>query len=829
VLGDRTLSVIILALLLLPAAAPAANGSPRAAAYSVVYAQGVGNYTDYEVHSPCGMTNSTDKISWDQPEKFADQARVTAQQLWFGYGFVEYTYHQNVTSDNRILSLCLTAELASEASGYNFNYPSDITVSFGGKEVCMWTSPGDPGGRRGKYAGEFWSPTYSNWGYLKQFQTNTTGTYIDGTLKGDLSIYDLALNAAMDLTVRLAVKSTASHRGGLNLYGATAGDYPYDLMLDVTYEPVEGPPPPPPPGRGVSLEPAPSENATGKNISHPVEAGQATLFALVLRNTGEAADDIALSAGPLVDGWACVLGSTFHLAAGEARNLSVRLDAAGSLYGGDAVTFDVTATSKNDSSVRDAVHLNAVIPVHAGFELWCDEPVLPVDAGSTVSFVLNAQNTGNVDETCKLELVPEMPGWDATIQFSSLTVQRGRTTAFFVNVTAAPTLRADDTKTFAVLGNTTRAPADGSPVRLKAIVNPSYFIRAQSGSLVERVFPGGTAAFDIALENVGNTNDTAFIGLSAPEPAGWTVSTFPPSIHLAYLGRSPFTVNVTAPEHAGPDERWTGHLDIRSAGNSSNTWSVRLTVIVLELRGWSANVTPGRQAIPPGAGAGWNVTLVNRGNLPRAFMIDFMIPGGLLSHTIAPRNVTVPPFEDRTEHQAVLISTRGFPGARTVTVRVSVEKAEAVFNVTIEVLQVYRVELRLADERHSSPAGVSLPVKLTVLNGGNGVDICELRLDVVGLDCGCGRMMALEPFSSENITVMLRVPPESYARVYRLDALIVSSGGPRDSRQALLSVTERPPYTGNLSLLVMLLIGLLSAISTAAHERVSRPVAQEKT
>jgi hypothetical protein len=90
-------------------------------------------------------------------------------------------------------------------------------------------------------------------------------------------------------------------------------------------------------------------------------------------------------------------------------------------------------------------------------------------------------------------------------------------------------------------------------------------------------------------------------------------------------------------------------------------------------------------------------------------------------------------------------------------------------------------------------------------------------------------MMALEPFSSENITVMLRIPPESSARVYRLDALIVSSGGPRDSRQALLSVTERPPYTGNLSLLVMLLIGLLSAISTAAHERVSRPVAQDKT
>jgi len=269
-------------------------------------------------------------------------------------------------------------------------------------------------------------------------------------------------------------------------------------------------------------------------------------------------------------------------------------------------------------------------------------------------------------------------------------------------------------------------------------------------------------------------------------------------------------------------------LHVGSAGNASNIWDIRLTAIVLEVKGWGANVAPARQTVPPGAGAGWNITLVNRGNLPRVFTISIDIPGGLLTQTVVPRNITVPPFENRTERLAGIISSRAAPGTRAAAVRISFEMEDAVFNVTIEVLQVFRVELGLDDEWLSSPAGVSFPVKLTVSNGGNGMDICEVWLKVAVLACGCSRTLVLEPFSSRNITLPLRVPSEASTRGYRLDALVISSGGPRDSREAILTVTEKPPYLSAPDLLVMLVICLLSALSSAAHERLTRPGLQEK-
>lgn len=790
----------------------------------MVYSQGVGNYTDCEVHSPCGLANETAKISWDQPEMFDDPAHVTAQIVWFGYGYVEYIYHQNVTGENRLLSLCLTAELASEAPAYNFNYLSDITVSLAGKEVCTWTSPGDPGGRRGKYAGEFWSPDYSNWGYLKHFSVNASGTFIDGERKGDTAIDDLGLYAASDVVVRLAVKADAAHRGGMNLYGARAGDYPCDLVLEAVYEPVEPPPPPPPPPRrGVSLEPAPSENAAGKTIAHQVECGKSTAYGLVLRNTGEAADDILLSGGTAAPGWSCGLpGAAFRLQAGQAVNLSVALAAAAFLRGADSVEFNVTAASVNDSSARDSVILRAVVAVRTGLELWCDEPVLPVDAGASVTFRLDARNTGNVDDVCDLSLEVLDAGWTASLQAGSLALPAREGSRFPVSATASPPLRADDAGHFLVTGRSRADPALAPAVRLKAIVNPSFFIMAQAGSLVERVYPGATAAFNITLENIGNTEDTARFSLSSPEMPGWAAPAAPPDLRMGYRGNASLRLEVRAPGQALAGESWSGLLHIASAGNASNVWDIRLTVIVLELAGWEANVIPARQEAAPGSPASWNLSLENHGNLPRRFLVRFEPEGGLPGWALPELDLTVPPYGNRTERASCPVPPGALAGDGRLLARMTSEGEEARFALVVAVTQVHRAGVAYLNSPYRTQIGGSITVRLEVRNDGNGPDEYTVAVRAAGMACSGGLNVSLGPFSSKNVTLVLRVPAGASARVCPLEASAVSQGGARDAKSTRLEVLEKPPYIRNFDLLVMLAICAASALGTAAHERLSR-------
>ena len=818
---------MLLALIMMPAAGGSGGARPRGAVHSVVYSQGVGNYTDHNVHSPCGLANETAKISWDQPEMFNDPAHVTAQIVWFGYGYVEYTYHQNVSRDDRLLSLCLTAELASEASGYNFNYLSDITVSFAGKEACTWTSPGDPGGRRGTYVGEFWSPTYSNWGYLKHFMVNGSGTYIDGKRAGYLAIDDLGADASSDITVRLAVKENAVHRGGMNLYGSRAGDYPFDLMLEAVYEAYE--PPPPPPRRGVSLEPAPGENATGKNITHAVEGGTSTVYDLVLRNTGEAPDDIGLSGGTAAHGWSCAPGATFHLQAGQAINLSVALSAAAFLRGGDSVVFTVTATSMNDSSARDPVLLRAVVAVRTGLELWCDEPVLPVDAGASVSFLLDARNTGNVDDGCDVSLEVLDASWTASLQTGALALPAGEGARFLVNATPSPLLRADDAGRFLVTGRSRADPALTAAVRLRAIVNPSYFIRAQAGSLVERVYPGGTATFNVTLDNIGNTEDTARFSLSSPAMPGWTAPAAPPDTRLGYRGNATLRLVVRAPDRALAGDRWSGLLHIASAGNASNVWDIRLTVIVLELSGWEAEVTPARQEAAPGSAASWNLSLWNFGNLPRSFLVRFEPSGGPLEWALPELNLTVPPYSNRTERASCAVPPGALAGERRLLARVTVGGEKAAFTLAVAVTKMHRAGVAFQNSPYRTPIGGGITVRLEVRNDGNCPGEYAVAVRAAGIGCGGGRNVSLGPFSSANITLALRVPADAPARSFRLEASAVSDGGGHDSRSTTLEVVEKPPYIRSIDLAVMLAICAASALGSAVHERLSRRPARDKT
>ena len=78
---------------------------------------------------------------------------------------------------DRCREISFTFEICSETIYFNNNWPSDITVRVNGVELLTFTSPGDFGGRRGKYTPAYWPVTSTQFGLLKKIAVNNDGVF----------------------------------------------------------------------------------------------------------------------------------------------------------------------------------------------------------------------------------------------------------------------------------------------------------------------------------------------------------------------------------------------------------------------------------------------------------------------------------------------------------------------------------------------------------------------------------------------------------------------------------------------------------------------------
>ena len=129
----------------------------------------------------------------------------------------------------------ISAEISSEAPGINNVWPSDITFSLNGREVGMWTSPGDFGDVPGIFTPNWWFPNWNQYGLLKLLVINNNGTHIDGLKISDVTIDDLNLDSRSKLRFRMEVKKDANHVGGLTIFGSTFGNYAQDIKVSIHY------------------------------------------------------------------------------------------------------------------------------------------------------------------------------------------------------------------------------------------------------------------------------------------------------------------------------------------------------------------------------------------------------------------------------------------------------------------------------------------------------------------------------------------------------------------------------------------------------------------
>jgi predicted transcriptional regulator len=192
----------------------------------------IGLYTDCMINSPCGLVNKDSLIGCpDDPRSFYLPERSDASLLWFSEaGFVEYRFPNPVPMGIALSAIQFSAELCSEAMGFQEDWPSDITLFINGIRIGTVTSAGDFGENKGRLTPAWWLYG-TQYGNLYEWRIEEDASFLNGCMISDATLKSLNLKYSSPITVRLEVENTAKNQRGMNLFGSAFGNYEQDLKL----------------------------------------------------------------------------------------------------------------------------------------------------------------------------------------------------------------------------------------------------------------------------------------------------------------------------------------------------------------------------------------------------------------------------------------------------------------------------------------------------------------------------------------------------------------------------------------------------------------------
>jgi len=198
----------------------------------------IGSYSIADGITPdCGLVSDHAWIGDSNlPWAFYHPDRFKAQMLWFRSGELEYRFSLGEINPMQVSWLEFSMEISSNAPMYREDFKSDIGVAVNGCPLGVWTSPGDYGRRRGRLNPSWWSDTSSQFGLLKTWRIDHSGSFLDGQPLSGVTLSDLHLHSLGYISLRVGVSPDAAHVGGLNLFGDKFGDYAQGIIMRVGYD-----------------------------------------------------------------------------------------------------------------------------------------------------------------------------------------------------------------------------------------------------------------------------------------------------------------------------------------------------------------------------------------------------------------------------------------------------------------------------------------------------------------------------------------------------------------------------------------------------------------
>ena len=197
----------------------------------------IGDFVDAKVDRECGMASNLVQIMGGEPNNIFSPLRHSAEIIWSSNScYFEYVIPNDYATIDNVASISFSLELCSEARGYNSDFPSDITFSVNGLELCTFTSLGDYGDRYGAFTPEWWYIESTKYGVLVNLFINNKGVYLNEKLvTNKITLKALNLDKGNRTTFKIEVKPDAKNVGGLNLFGKNFGDFDQDIKFTAKY------------------------------------------------------------------------------------------------------------------------------------------------------------------------------------------------------------------------------------------------------------------------------------------------------------------------------------------------------------------------------------------------------------------------------------------------------------------------------------------------------------------------------------------------------------------------------------------------------------------
>ena len=200
----------------------------------------VGAYTNVSVAEPCGLADENGIISMDdREENFYLPEHINAQILWSSRGYIEYSFPNQIFSlpfKADVHRIYISAEMCSEAPGFNPEWKSDITLWINDKECATWLCGGDYGERKGLNNPDYWPNGRTQYGELVTFEITREGTFVNNKKSGDVTVEDLMLMDSHKIKVKFGNRDDAKHVGGFNIFGRKFGDYAQGIVMGIGYQ-----------------------------------------------------------------------------------------------------------------------------------------------------------------------------------------------------------------------------------------------------------------------------------------------------------------------------------------------------------------------------------------------------------------------------------------------------------------------------------------------------------------------------------------------------------------------------------------------------------------
>jgi uncharacterized membrane protein len=452
-----------------------------------------------------------------------------------------------------------------------------------------------------------------------------------------------------------------------------------------------------------------------------------------------------------------------------------------STAGADSVGKQIVVTATPDFGDTEQITTTTKVSQTYGIQTSTTVASKNTVGGSTVTFTMQINNTGNGADTVAITHTGEPSTWTVSHVSSSTVPAAGTRT---VTITVVPPSNATAGTYQTTVKATSSDGTTNDQTTFIIVISKVYGLTLSSSDVSKYVTPNVPAYYNLSVTNTGNTGDNAIISI-VNAPAGWTVLPTSNPVALVAGETKSFQVLVTAPNTALAGTQVQISVNATSNGNGSIVRTLSINAVVNQV--YDPRVTPlvNNQVIKPGTSGTFKINVTNNGNGDDTVDMSLTgVPSGQgWVYNFNPVSVSLSSGETKTVDLSFTLGSKAAYGDNQITVIGTSHGTSSTgsTNIIVSVSQFHNLAMVPvgASTLRVDPGG-SVDFNFSVTNTGNGPDdftFAVLRMESAWVSYFTKTTVYNLPANGTETTMLtVEVPSTTNSGTYRFDVKATSGG-----------------------------------------------------